>query len=219
VLRHIPPINPAPFVLLALAVGYGIGRYFHRREQFDLHNPGEALVSSRLRAAFRTPDYCLLNNVTLELEDGTTRIDHILVSRFGVFVIETKHYKGWIFGNPDDANWTQVLFNGKYKFQNPILQNKRHVRAVERVLHFLPPEVIHPVVVFSGDSRFKTDVPDGVVNLSELVNHVRRYTDDVIAEHDAQFAIGRLEALRLPAGVETDLFHLGSLARRRSRTQ
>lgn len=218
-LRHIPPFNPVPLVLFAFAVGYGIGRYFHRRQQFDLHNPGEALVNARLRAAFRPPDYCLLNNVTLELEDGTTQIDHILVSRFGVFVIETKHYKGWIFGNPDDANWTQVLFNGKYKFQNPILQNRRHVRAVERVLHFLPSQAIRSVVVFSGDSQFKTDVPPSVVNLAELVDHLQRHTEDVMTEHDAQFAIGRLEALRLPAGVETDLFHLGSLARRRSRAR
>jgi hypothetical protein len=60
-----------------------------------------------------------MNHVTLQLTDGTTQIDHILVSRFGVFVIETKDYKGWIFADATRANWTQVLFKVKFKFQNP----------------------------------------------------------------------------------------------------
>ncbi|WP_339385147.1 nuclease-related domain-containing protein, partial [Vibrio paracholerae] len=40
-------------------------------------------------------------------EDGTTQIDHIVVSKFGVFVIETKYMKGWIFGSKDQKQWTQ----------------------------------------------------------------------------------------------------------------
>jgi len=34
--------------------------------------------------------YNLIHNVTLLTEDGTTQIDHIVVSQYGVFVIETK---------------------------------------------------------------------------------------------------------------------------------
>jgi len=38
----------------------------------------------------------------LTLPDGegsTTQIDHFLLSPYGLFVIETKNYKGWIFGS------------------------------------------------------------------------------------------------------------------------
>ena len=45
--------------------------------------------------------YTLFKNVTLPTEDGTTQIDHVIVSRYGVFVIETKNMKGWIFGSPN----------------------------------------------------------------------------------------------------------------------
>jgi len=38
--------------------------------------------------------YTLFKNVTLPTEDGTTQIDHVIVSRYGVFVIETKNMKG-----------------------------------------------------------------------------------------------------------------------------
>jgi len=40
--------------------------------------------------------YTVLHNITLPTDDGTTQIDHIVVSRFGVFVVETKNMKGWI---------------------------------------------------------------------------------------------------------------------------
>jgi len=114
-------------VLLAAAavLGFLIGRRrtsgAWRFAQFQ--NSGEALVSRVLLSHFGPPDYHLMNHVTIRMEDGTTR--------FGVFVIETKDYSGWIFANAADATWTQVLFRWRFKFQNPIIQNKRHVRAVK----------------------------------------------------------------------------------------
>ena len=68
-----------------------------------------------------------MNSVTLRRNDGTTQIDHILISRYGVYVIETKNYKGWIFANPGHSMWTQVIFKRKFRFRNPIHQNFGHV--------------------------------------------------------------------------------------------
>ena len=79
-----------------------------------------------------------------------------MVSRFGVFVIETKDYKGWIFAGPRDRYWTQVLYRAKFRFQNPIRQNHRHVLAIRELLEFLPADVIHSVVVFTGQPGGET---------------------------------------------------------------
>lgn len=59
---------------------------------------GEALVN--IIAKFRLPaeSYHKVHNVTLPTPDGTTQIDHVFVSRFGIFVVEKKHMKGWIYG-------------------------------------------------------------------------------------------------------------------------
>ena len=65
--------------------------------------------------------------------NGTTQIDHILVSAYGIFVIETKNLKGWIFGSAENATWTQVLAGKKYPFQNPLKQNYRHTRCARRL--------------------------------------------------------------------------------------
>ena len=52
-----------------------------------------------------------------------------MIHEKGIFVIESKNYSGWIFGNERDKKWTQVLANGdKNYFFNPILQNKIHIK-------------------------------------------------------------------------------------------
>ena len=202
------------YVLTALAVGFALGGRYRAYVYHSYQNRGEARVSRSVLAHFNTPDYHLLNHVTLSLENGTTEVDHILVSRFGVFVIETKDYKGWIFANPTQANWTQVLFRAKFKFQNPIFQNLRHVRAVHQLLDFLPQEAIRSIVVFVGEAEFKTDVPVGVYSLDSFVDHVRECRQTIMSLDRMHFCVGRLEASRLAISGRTDVEHVRSLERR-----
>jgi hypothetical protein len=230
VVRFILGLSPSDraivFVLLAIAtaLGFAAGRRSNRRAEKPRYfggwrfprfqNSGEALVSRILRAHFAPPDYHLMNHVTLETDDGTTQIDHILVSRFGVFVIETKDYNGWILGKPADATWTKVLFRQKFKFQNPIFQNYRHICAVRILLDFLPPDAIRSLVVFSGNAEFKTPLPPGVIMLDQLPEYLRQQTTLVMSRNRQQFCVGRLETARLAISRETDIEHLHSLARR-----
>ena len=79
--------------------------------------------------------YILLNDLTLpDGEGATTQIDHLLLSPFGVFVIETKNYKGWIFGSERQKQWTQKIYKKSFKFQNPSHQNYKHMKVLEQVL-------------------------------------------------------------------------------------
>ena len=209
------------YVLLAAAVvlGFLIGRRWaaraRNRRAFPLfQNRGEALVSRVLLSNFRPPDYHLMNHVTIRLEDGTTEVDHILVSRFGVFVIETKDYSGWIFANAADRTWTQVRFKWRFKFQNPIFQNNRHVRAVKELLDFLPPEAVKSIVVFSGGAEFKTETPEGVIEISQLTEYLRQQTAVVMSPNRLQLCVGRLETARLAISGATDVEHMRSLTQR-----
>jgi len=214
------------FILLAVAaaVGFLLGR---RRSSSargyrtlgawrfpSFQNSGEEIVSRVLLAHFRAPDYHLMNHVTLRMPDGTTQVDHILVSRFGVFVIETKDYSGWIFANESSAKWTNVRYRLKYRFQNPIRQNFRHVLAVQNLLEFVPRDAIKSVVVFCGSAEFKTDVPDGVVRIDELAGYLKRSTVELMSLKRMQYAVGRLETARLALSGKTDVEHVEGLRRR-----
>jgi hypothetical protein len=197
-------------ILVALVIGFVLGRY----KIYAFQNRGEARLSRLLNMRFVAPDYHLLNHVTLRLEDGTTQIDHVLVSRFGIFVIETKDYKGWIFAGPRDRYWTQVLYRAKFRFQNPLRQNHRHVRAIQELLDFLPADVVRSAVVFTGDAEFKTNIPDGVFTVAGFMAFVESTTAEVMSVNRVQFCVGRLETTRLSITKATDVEHVQGLRRK-----
>jgi Nuclease-related domain len=172
------------------------------------------MVARILLARFRPPHYHLMNHVTLRMEDGTTQVDHILVSRFGVFVIETKDYSGWIFAYPAATTWIHTLPGRKYSFQNPVRQNFRHICAVRTLLDFLPPDAVRSIVVFSGRAEFKTRVPDEVLGLDALAGYIGRHNTAVMSAHRMLLCVGRLETARLAITGQTDVEHVRSLARR-----
>lgn len=205
------PVTATLLVALAFVIGFLFGQRW-RRHRYQ--NAGEALLSKVLRERFSAPDYHLMNHVTLRLSDGTTQVDHILVSRFGVFVIETKDYKGWIFANPRQSTWTQVIYRGKFRFQNPIFQNMRHVRAVQELLDFLPPGAIRSLVVFVGDAEFKTEMPHGVFDIPGAIEYVQSSTAETMSPNRMQFCVGRLETHRLAVSGQTDVEHIENLERR-----
>ena len=65
-------------------------------------------------------NYRVLNDVMVRTEKGTSQIDHVVVSIYGIFVIETKNYTGWIHGSENSEYWTQSIYRKKTKFRNPI---------------------------------------------------------------------------------------------------
>jgi len=118
---------------------------------------GEGLVRLSARMLLKPAVYRPFHNVTLLDERGTTRIDPIFVSPYGVFVVETKNMKGWIFGAAREATWTQKIYRSSHKFQTPLRQNYRDTVAIRKLLD-LDEGVIHSIVVFAGGSTHQGQV-------------------------------------------------------------
>lgn len=78
----------------------------------------------------------VINNLTIINDGKSSQIDHLLINKTGIFVIETKNYAGRIYGEENNREWTQVLKYGKVKnkFYNPIMQNKTHIYALSKVI-------------------------------------------------------------------------------------
>jgi len=197
-------------IAAAALIGYIVRGY--RNNHFQ--NIGEVLVRNALIEHLKSNSWHLLNNITLQLENHTTQVDHILVSRFGIFVIETKHYKGWIFGDERSKEWTQVIWKRKFKFQNPMHQNYKHVKAIQDILDFVPKEHITGIVVFTGDAIFKTKQPQNVFSLKSLIKYLKDLEQETLTENRLQFCVGRLECLRLALTRETDIEHINNLNNR-----
>lgn len=175
---------------------------------------GEFKVNVGVTLFLDRKTYRLIKNVTLPVGEKTTQIDHLIVSPYGLFVIETKNMKGWIYGQSNRAQWTQVIYRFKRKFQNPLLQNNIHVRAVRDLLG-LGPEQVNNVVVFVGNCTFKTPMPIEVVQgVFSLVNFIRAKRDLVFTEDEVSRFIEDILNKRLDPGFRTERSHVRNVKRR-----
>ena len=151
---------------------------------------GETHVARKLNVLPK--EYITLNDVLLPTHYGTTQIDHIVVSPYGIFIIETKNYKGWIFGHQDSEEWKQSLVgknwsSEQHNFRNPIQQNLAHFRTVRDILKEIGDFTIIPIVAFSDSADLKITAPNHtVINWSDLSSIIKSYKTPDISPDNIQ---------------------------------
>lgn len=176
---------------------------------------GERIVAYRLRSGL-SEEYQILNDVYLPLADGsTTQIDHIVVCQSGIFVVETKNYSGWIFGNENSAKWTQTIYHCKHSFQNPIRQNYRHICALSDNLK-IPKDYFKSVVAFTGDCDFRTEMPEGVVYSRNAAQYIRSFTIPRIKPDQVPEIVSAIRSWQGTVSEERKDSHVQNLKKRHS---
>jgi len=146
---------------------------------------GEKSVD-RICASFPQEKFRMADDVLLPGKSGTTQIDHVLVSTYGIFVIETKNYAGWIFGSLSGTQWTQNIYGKKSLFMNPLHQNYAHTKALEALLSGTAYQAVPiiPIVAFSNRCELKIkNRGENVVYFSELRKAIQnKCTQEFITE-------------------------------------
>lgn len=142
--------------------------------------------------------YHILNDCILATERGTTQIDHLVVSKFGIFVIETKNYKGEIYGDDNRQEWKQVIvtkvrykkkwwkeytYVTKNEFYNPVKQASGHAVELKKNLQDLIDVPIIPIVVFTGTANIKNVKTNHIVVYDyQLVSTIISFIEPVLTE-------------------------------------
>ena len=173
--------------IIIFFICYGLWLFFEEKIKGCI---GEKIVANRL-ASLPKQKYRVLNDILLETEYGTTQIDHIVVSVYGVFVIETKYYKGWITGSEYGDYWTQNIYRNKYKFRNPLKQNYAHVKALEDKIG-IEEEKLIPIVAFSSRSTIKVKSKKPVVYISRVKRVIKGYQDTVFQENELDMLVDKI---------------------------
>ncbi|MCF6340317.1 MAG: NERD domain-containing protein [Sulfurimonas sp.] len=171
---------------------------------------GESLVNLAIAFRLNKNEYQLFKNVTIPTKDGTTQIDHIIVSKYGIFVIETKNMKGWIFGDKNQKTWTQKIYKYTNKFQNPLHQNYKHVKTLESLLN-INKDKIFSVITFVGDSTFKTEMPDNVTYTGGFINFINSKKVKLFSEQEIMNINSLIDTKRLSQKFKTNLKHVQNL--------
>ncbi len=118
----------------------------------------------------------VLHDLLLPIGRESTQIDHIVVSKYGVFPIETKNLSGLISGKEWDKEWLQYRKGRPHPIPNPVRQNYRHSVALKQLLKKHPNVRVNPIVVFSNASRLDvTSENTLVVNRRDLLSAIKSY--------------------------------------------
>lgn len=163
-----------------------------------------------------TSVYHSIDNVTIPAANGTTQIDHVIVSRFGIFVIEDKNMKGKIYGDERSRQWTQFIFGQKYRFQNPLHQNYRHTRVLSDFLG-IDHQKLHSVVMFWGDAELKTPMPPNVLTRG-YATYIKSKQVLIFSDEEVSQLIETLKTGMLPRTWATRKSHIASLKERHNST-
>lgn len=141
---------------------------------------GEHWVKQELKKLPK--DYLVINNVMLIVDSKSSQIDHLVISKYGIFVIETKQYNGYLIGNDYDKKWTFKSGKRKYYINNPVHQNYGHVQFLKKALN-LDEDVFVPIVCISSRAKVKVD-SDKVVLLTNLIEKIGGYKAEILLDYE-----------------------------------
>lgn len=127
--------------------------------------------------------YKILNDVFIKENDNTHQIDHVVVSPYGIFSIETKQYNGYITGNKYDKNWIRHAGKNKYYYTNPIRQNYGHVKALSGLLSIDESKIFN-IVCISSKARLKIEHDGELVRINTIIDKIKSYSDEIISNPD-----------------------------------
>ena len=155
-------------------------------------------------------EYHVMDDVMLKTTNGTTQIDHIVVSKYGVFAIETKNYRGEIYGNDNIQEWKQIIvtkvtypkkpwktytYVTKNQFYNPVKQVVGHMYRIKENLKEWPYLKVIPIVVFTGNADISRVSSAGhVIYDTALLSTIQAYQTSYITDTDIKVVVERLSS-------------------------
>lgn len=150
---------------------------------------GELRVARQLKR-LDTNEYKLLNDITIKYKTYTTQIDHILLSTFGIFVIETKALTGKIITSKD--KWLQCKNGKKVEIINPYKQNDYHIDILEKISGISKNKFVSLVVFTEDEVELDDTYNFGILNLNTLNPHILKANLPIISSQELVFLVRKI---------------------------
>lgn len=193
-----------PLIIILIVVLFVYLAWYNSAKQKGKR--GEMRVSAILSQL--SDEYTILNDLVFRTEKGTTQIDHLVVSKYGIFTIETKNYRGEIYGDDNRKEWTQLIvtevtyakkwwktytYVTKNRFYNPVKQSVGHAFRIKELLSVFPHVKIVPIVVFTGDAILSyVESKNHVVYEENLLDVIDGYKTTYLTDNDVQAVLAIL---------------------------
>lgn len=184
---------------------------------------GEKKVSSFLED-LDCEEYRVYNDLLILNGKYTTQVDHVVISRYGVFVLETKNVHGKVYGGGNAEFWKQYLpdigykrfgFTKEHQLRNPIWQNDGHIKTLRKLV-FGNEIPIYGIVVFPSNTEINVSAEQPVLNMYNVVPYIKQFRDVVMTSD--QMGVYRRRLLEVISTSEYDRKeHLENVYRNKER--
>lgn len=170
---------------------------------------GEAMVRDVIED-LPSDRYVVLHDVWLPMEaGGETQIDHVIVSPYGMFIIETKNWKGTIYADEKSRVWTKYNCGQKMCLKNPTHQNFKHIVSIREKFFSAERDFVFGVVAMCSSAEFKYGVPNGVVYYNELGGWIMGHVTPCIKAEQIPEIVSAIQEWSLTVSEDARRRHCG----------
>lgn len=162
-------------IIAIILAAYASGVFIYKYYIPNIKGAKGEYSVARLLRKLNQNQYNIFNNIYIQSNGKSTQIDHLVVSVYGIFVIETKNFSGWIHGSEKSEYWTQSFYKEKREFRNPIKQNWAHIYFLKEILSHFNNVKYHSIIVFVGKAQLKniySNIP--VIQKNELLKTIKQ---------------------------------------------
>lgn len=166
------------------------GKPWKKKSVEEIGAEGEAAVADIIGETKEGVRY-VLNDYMVEDEGKSSQINHILINKYGVFVIETKNYSGRIYGSEAQREWTQVLNFGRTKnlLYSPVKQNATHIYRLKKLL---PKNTSITSLIVMVQNNTEYIKASNIIKLSQLKKCLSKLKEEVLSEEEMKDIFDRL---------------------------
>lgn len=168
-----------------------------RRFTVSAGEVGENVVAQKLSWLPRNQYYVINDLIFTKNNGNTTQIDHVVVSPYGIFVIETKNIYGYIHGSDNSKLWRSCWRNRDLAFDNPILQNQSHITALADKLQLRDDHFIS-IIAFSTNADLQVSANDAyVIYWSQLRKLIRRFKEPMMTMEETKDIYSTINSINI----------------------
>ena len=190
----------AKYVLLAILIAFVICYIFREMVVKPVKETASIIGRHRKNVhnilATLSEEYCVFDNVAVNKGGSVIAADRVVISPYGVFVIQEEYYSGNISGSDCHRQWDIDLFGHHGKMRNPADNVCHRAKGLAKIIGIDESYVI-PIVVFPDDTVLKTCTSIPVVNLRNLAEAITGFQETVFSDEDTQTLIDRLDVSML----------------------
>lgn len=141
--------------------------------------------------------YKVLSNLLIQSENSLEQIDHLVISPYGLFIIEVNNLSGIVLGEETDPNWHQSISWRVKTFPNPLLENQAHLELLRKRVPLDETLHIHSFVTFSRRCDLKVISESVFYDTDLLAVILRRNQQEVLSKGEIQSLYDQIERINI----------------------